>query len=248
MHLVDDVDFVLAGLGGVAHLLHQRADILHRVVGRRVQLMHVERSVFLEGHAGRAGATSLGVRTQVGAVYRLGQDAGTSGFTHPARATKQERLGQVLALNGILQRGSDVLLPHHTTKRGRTVLAGRNDEIIHKFYLQSYLEKGGFGSGVWDGLRGGADNQNVMSSVAETSRRVIPTISLLPQARCFGHAQHDVLICCSRLVLSTSQTPNPPETFPPPLSFPVLPRTFAARLAFRGDHGTRSLPFGDDRN
>jgi hypothetical protein len=31
-----------------------------------------------------------------------------------------------------------VLLPHHAAKRGRAVLAGRNDKIIHGFYQQSY--------------------------------------------------------------------------------------------------------------
>ena len=133
MHLVDDVYFIFAAsLGRVAHLFHQRANVFNRVVGSRVQFMHVERGVFLEGHARGAHPTRLNVGRQVGAVDGFGQNTGTGGFAYAAGAAKQERLGQVLALDGVLQGGGDVLLPYHAAKSGGTVLPGRNDKVLHK--------------------------------------------------------------------------------------------------------------------
>ena len=49
--LVDDVDLVLPNLRGNPHLVDQTADVFHRVVGRGVQLVDVERGVVVEGAA-----------------------------------------------------------------------------------------------------------------------------------------------------------------------------------------------------
>jgi hypothetical protein len=65
------------------------------------------------------------------AVDGFGQNPGAGGFAYAAGAAKQKGLGQVLRANGILQRGGDVLLPHHASERDWAVFTGRNDEIFH---------------------------------------------------------------------------------------------------------------------
>ena len=45
VHLIYNIDFVLAGLRGVAHLVYQVPDIVYRVVAGRIELVPVKRAV-----------------------------------------------------------------------------------------------------------------------------------------------------------------------------------------------------------
>ena len=47
MHLIDDIDLILAYLGGDTYLLDERTDSLHTVVGGRIQLKNIESKVIV---------------------------------------------------------------------------------------------------------------------------------------------------------------------------------------------------------
>ena len=51
MHLVDDIYAVLTNLWWDTHLVNQRTDVFHRVVGRCVQLVDIKRTLFVERYA-----------------------------------------------------------------------------------------------------------------------------------------------------------------------------------------------------
>jgi hypothetical protein len=72
VHLVNDVDLVPAGLRGVADLVHEVADVVHGVVGGRVEFVHVEGSIAVEAPAGVAGVTGFRFGGEVLAVDRFG--------------------------------------------------------------------------------------------------------------------------------------------------------------------------------
>src|SRR5882762_7295072 len=42
MYLIDDIDLTLAFLRGKTHLLHQRPDIVHRIVAGGIELMDIQ--------------------------------------------------------------------------------------------------------------------------------------------------------------------------------------------------------------
>ncbi len=67
--------------------------------------------------------TGFTIGCAVFAVDGLCQDAGAGGFTHSPRTTKQEGMGQLVVIDGILQRGGDMGLPHHGGKILRTVFS-----------------------------------------------------------------------------------------------------------------------------
>jgi hypothetical protein len=108
--LVNDVDFVPTHLGGKPHLINEVADVVYRVVRRRIQLKDIERGI-----------------VQGLAIFRVdgpGQNARAGGFAHTPRTRKEQRLGQVILADGILLRIRNVALTHHCFKGLGTVLAG----------------------------------------------------------------------------------------------------------------------------
>ena len=99
--LVDDEHRVAAHLRDDAHLFDERADVLHGVVRRGVQLVDVERPSLVERAARFALVARLGA---VGrdAVDRLGEDAGAGGLAYAAGAAEEVGVGQLTALDGVL--------------------------------------------------------------------------------------------------------------------------------------------------
>ena len=59
MHLVDDIDFVTPYLGRNVYLLDELAYVVGRVVGGRVHLKNVERTLLCKGSATITLATRL---------------------------------------------------------------------------------------------------------------------------------------------------------------------------------------------
>ena len=131
MNLVDDEHLILAHLRRYARLLHQSLYILHRVVARGIKLEDIVRTAFIESLATLALVARLTLSRRVLAVDGLGEYARTGGLAHSARTAEQVSMRQLAALDGVLQRRGESLLPHHRVARARAVLARRNDIFFH---------------------------------------------------------------------------------------------------------------------
>src|SRR5690554_1694678 len=88
VHLVDDVNAVLAHLWRDAHLIDKEADIVHRVIARRIQFVNIEGLVLVKGFAGRTLVTGLIIGPDILAINGFGKNSCTSGFTYPAWTAK----------------------------------------------------------------------------------------------------------------------------------------------------------------
>ena len=130
VHLVDDEHGVASHLRDDAHLFDERADVLHGVVRRGVEFVDVERAALVE-RAARftfvAGLGAMGLQ----AVDGLGEDPRTSRLSDTPRSAEEIGVSQLSALDGILERGGDMLLPDDRTEGRRTVFACADDEITH---------------------------------------------------------------------------------------------------------------------
>ena len=130
MHLIYYKQRVLSHLWQYTHLLYQRADVINRVVRRRIQLVYVERATLVECSARLTLVTRL-CSVRVLAVYRFGKYSRTSGLSHSARSTKEICVSQLPTFYGILQCRSNALLSHYRQECRRTVFSCRNDKFTH---------------------------------------------------------------------------------------------------------------------
>jgi hypothetical protein len=83
MYLIDHIHFILAGLGYKTHLVHQVPDIVHRVVGRGIQLK-IHRSAIVKRSTTLAFIAGFPIFGRMFAIDRLGQDTGTGSLAHSA--------------------------------------------------------------------------------------------------------------------------------------------------------------------
>ena len=88
VRLVEDVDLVAPGDRGVGHLLAQVADVVDRVVRRRVHLDHVERGGVGDRHA-RVALAARGDGRALDAVQARGEDLRHARLAGAARADEQ---------------------------------------------------------------------------------------------------------------------------------------------------------------
>ena len=130
VHLVDDKDLVLTHLRRDARLLHQRLDVLHRVVGGGVEFEDVQRTLLIKRLARLTLVASLALGRRVLTVDGLGKDTGTGGLAHASWSAEQIGMSQFAALHSILQRGGQCRLAHHRVERHGTVFSCRYD-IFH---------------------------------------------------------------------------------------------------------------------
>ena len=120
VHLVDDVH-ALAYCGGREDcLVAQHAHIVHAVVGRRIQLDHVENGAVLNAAAGVALVAGVSVH-RVLAVDRLGENARAGRFARAAGADKKIGVAKPSGTHLGLERFGDERLPHHIVKGFRPV-------------------------------------------------------------------------------------------------------------------------------
>ena len=129
VHLVDDEHLIAPHLRRDLHLLDEFANIVDRVVRRRVQFMNVVRASFVERHTTFAAVTSLPRRSGRKAVDCLGKNARRSRFTHPTRAAKQIGVRQFSAGNGVFECSGQGLLSHHRVETRGAIFAGRNNVV-----------------------------------------------------------------------------------------------------------------------
>ena len=122
VHLVDDVDLVAPHGGRILDLLAQVANLVHAVVGGRVDLHHVQVVLPRQLAAGLAFAAGLAVLV-VQAVDRPGQHLGGTGLAGAAAAAEQVGVRYAAAGDLVDQRGHDPVLTHDVGKALRPPLA-----------------------------------------------------------------------------------------------------------------------------
>ena len=135
MHLVDDVDAIAPALRRILDLLAQVADLIHAVVGRRVDLDDVQAVFRLQRLAGGARAAGLPALGPL-AVDGPGEHLGRRGLARAAAAAEQIGVGDAAGLHLIAQRGDDVFLPDEVVEaRGTPLTIERLIRHMHKTSL-----------------------------------------------------------------------------------------------------------------
>ena len=124
MHFVYDIDFILAGLRRIAHLLYQAADSFYRVVRSCINLIDTQRATLIKASTRNTGIAWLCICRNLLAIDSLGQDPGTRGFTDALGATKQESMGYLFIFDSMLQRSRDMWLSYYMAKSSRTIFSG----------------------------------------------------------------------------------------------------------------------------
>ena len=123
VNLVDDEYLVFTYLRWNARLLHQRLDVLHRVVGGSIKLEDVKRALFVKGLTRLALSTSLTIGRRRLAVDGFGKDSCTGCLTHTTWSAEEIGMSQLSAADGILQRSGQCLLTYHCVERHRAVFS-----------------------------------------------------------------------------------------------------------------------------
>ena len=124
VNLVDDEHLVLTNLRRHTHLLGEGTDIIHRVVRGSVQLMDVQRALFIESLARLTFVACLAVLTGVETVDGFGKDACAGGLAYAARPTEEISVCELAATDSILQRCGDGVLTNHRVEGHRAIFAG----------------------------------------------------------------------------------------------------------------------------
>jgi len=104
--------------------------------------MHIERGRGIERNARFAFIAGFEVLGEVGAVDRLGKDAGAGGFAYPSRTAKQESLRKLVVTDSVFKGIGNGLLPHHRVEGLWPVFASRYDKILHPVLTIYYAMRG----------------------------------------------------------------------------------------------------------
>ena len=120
VHLVDDVHALAHRSRREDRLIAQHAHIVHAVIGRRVQLDHVENGAVLYTAAGVALVAGVPVHRML-AVNRFGENARAGRFARAAGADKKIGVAKPSGTHLGLERFGDERLPHHIVKGFRPV-------------------------------------------------------------------------------------------------------------------------------
>ena len=123
VHLIDDIHRIASHLRRNLHLVHQALDVVHAVVGRRIQFVDAVGAPLGEGAAGVALPAGLEIGPGVGAVDGLGEDARGTGFAYSSGAAEQIGMCELAPQDGILEDPRDVVLSDQGLERVGTVFA-----------------------------------------------------------------------------------------------------------------------------
>ena len=136
MHLVDDIDLILAYLWGNVYLLHQLADVVNGIVGGSIQLEDVVRALLVECSTRLTLVACLPVFARIQTVDGLGKDTRTGGLSHASRSAEEVGLCQFPCGDGVFQRGDERLLTHYRLESGGAIFSCRYNIVFHKSSFQ----------------------------------------------------------------------------------------------------------------
>ena len=131
VRLVEDVDLVTPGDGGVGDALAQLADVVDRVVGGGVHLDDIERHRRSD-RATRVAHAARRDRRALLAVQAGGEDLRHRGLARAAGADEQVRVVHAAALHGVAQRAYDEFLPDDVVKRTGTMATVQRGRAGHR--------------------------------------------------------------------------------------------------------------------
>ncbi len=115
VHLVDDIDLVLAHGGQVGGLIPQVADVIHAVVGGSVDLGNIQHAAVVHAFADDAHTAGIGAGS-IQAVDRLGKDLGAGGLAGAPGAGEQVGMADAPGGDLVLQCRNDGLLADYIGK------------------------------------------------------------------------------------------------------------------------------------
>ena len=130
VHLVDDKHTVFAHLWRNTHLVHDGANVVHRVVAGGVELDNVVRALLIKRLARFTFIARLTVGGQMLAVDGFCKDTRASGFAHTSRSTEQVGVSQFVAADSRFQRMGERLLPYHRCETRRAVFPCRYNVVF----------------------------------------------------------------------------------------------------------------------
>ena len=136
--LVHDINAVLHARGRVDRLIAQRTNMIHAVVGRRVQLQNIQQTAVVDPKAGRALVARITVNRML-AVDRLGQDLRAGGLARAARSCKEIGVAEPPLRHLAAQRFGDVLLSDDIRECLRPPFAVKS--LIHNYHSRSIIQK-----------------------------------------------------------------------------------------------------------
>ena len=131
MRLIDNINAVFGDIGQKNGFLPQVTDIIHAVIAGGINLHYIHQAAVI--HAAAAVTLAAGAAIhRVAAVHRLGDELGAGGFAGATAAHQQISMGRLSLNHLVLQRGGDMLLPHHFLKGAGTPLAVKC--LIHSVF------------------------------------------------------------------------------------------------------------------
>src|SRR5699024_7352241 len=113
VHLINDVYLVAPVLRRNADAFTQIANVVHLVIGGRVDLNYVQRTV-----------ERFAIYLLINLVDGTRQYACHRGFAHPARAAEHISMGQTVLADSIFKRTADMLLRYDIIEGSGTVSTG----------------------------------------------------------------------------------------------------------------------------
>ena len=142
VHLVNDIDLVFSHLWRYAHLISQRTDIIHRVIGSRIQFVDIIGALLVKSLARLTLIARFVLAGRVQTVDCFCEDAGAGCLAYPSRATEEIGMCQLVADNRILKSGRKRMLSNNRTKSGRSVFTGGNYIFFHEMSLTLNMKQG----------------------------------------------------------------------------------------------------------
>ena len=127
--LVDDIDLPPSCTGRIIDTLPQLPDVLHTVVGCRIDLDHIDEIPLRDRAA--TGTLPTGALTFSSAVHRLGQDPGRGGLASAPGSTEQIGMAHRVRGDLVPQNPNDLLLSQDLVEHLRSVLPVQSPVLLH---------------------------------------------------------------------------------------------------------------------
>ena len=124
MYFIDNVCLIFTDLWRDTHLLHQLADIVHRIIGSSIQFMDIVRPLFIKSHTRLTLIASFAISSRRHAVNGFGKDTCARSLSDSAWPAEQISMSKFLSSNRIFQRSGQRPLSHHRFESGRTIFTG----------------------------------------------------------------------------------------------------------------------------
>src|SRR5207249_3635789 len=122
-NFINNVDFEFGTGWGITGRFAQLANLIDAPVAGAIDFQHIQGAPLRNFDAARVLGIKLDLRAARG-VQAFGKNAGDSRLPGAARPAKQISVRDAVLLDGVAERLSDMLLPHHVAEALRPVFSG----------------------------------------------------------------------------------------------------------------------------